>query len=181
MGLHWSWQPVTSQIPQGSILGPVLFNLFINDLDAGLEGILIKFADDTKLGGAVDTLEAERPCREVCRQLESWAITNHMRFDKVKCQILHLGHGSPGCTYRLGNKRLESSSAERDLGVLVDGKLNMSQRCALAAKRANRALGCTRPCAAAGRGRGLSRSALRWCGLTSSAVGSLGRHSALGI
>ena len=58
-----------------------------------------------------------------------------MKFNKGKCWILHLVHGNPVCTYRLGNERLDSSSAERNLGVLVHSKLSMSQQCALAAKR----------------------------------------------
>ncbi|KAJ7427892.1 rna-directed dna polymerase from mobile element jockey-like [Willisornis vidua] len=111
---------------KGSILGPVLCNIFINDLGAGLEGILSKFADDTKLAGAVDSLKGrEVPLRDL-NKLEGWIITNHMNFSEGKCQILHLGWNNPRCMDRLGNEMLESSAMEKDLGVLVDGKLNMS-------------------------------------------------------
>ncbi|RMC09754.1 hypothetical protein DUI87_13546 [Hirundo rustica rustica] len=65
-----------------------------------------------------------------------------MKFNKGKCQILHLGWGNPGCTDRLGNKRLESSSAERELEVLVDAKLNMSQQCP--GSQEDHVLGCIR-------------------------------------
>lgn len=66
-----------------------------------------------------------------------------MKFDKDKCQIQHLGWCHSRCAYRLDN-RLECSPAERHLGILIDGKLNVSQQCALVAKRANPTLGCIR-------------------------------------
>ncbi|KAJ7405738.1 rna-directed dna polymerase from mobile element jockey-like [Willisornis vidua] len=112
-----------------SIMGPELFNMFINDLDTELEGILSKFADGTKLGGAVDSLKGREALQGDLDKLQDWALINHMEFNKGNCWILHLGWGSPGCSYRLGNELLECSATERVLRVQVNGKLNMSQQC----------------------------------------------------
>jgi len=126
-------RPVTSSIPQRSALRPALFNIFVGDMDSGTECTLAKSANDTRLCGAANMLEGRDAIQRDLDRLERWAGANLMRFNEARCKLLHTGQGSPKNKYRLGREWIDNSPEEKDLGVLVDEKLNMAQQCALAA------------------------------------------------
>jgi len=117
---------VRSSVPQGSVLGQVLFNIFVGNMDSGIEYTLSQFADNTRLCGVVNMLEGRDAIRRHLDRLEGWARVIIMRFNKPKCKVQHMGQGNPRYQYRLGNERIESHPEEQDLGMLVDEKLSMS-------------------------------------------------------
>ena len=113
-----TWRPVMSSIPWGLVLGLVFFNIFVGDMDSGMECTLSKFGGDTKVSGTVDVLEGRDAIQRDLDRLEGWAHANPM--NKAKCKVLHLSQGSPKHRFRLGREWLESDCEEKDLEVSVD-------------------------------------------------------------
>lgn len=101
--------------------------LFNNDLDRGIKGTFSKFTDDTKLGRSADLLEGRKALQRNLDRLDGQVPSNYITSNKAKHQVLHLGHNNPMQRYKLGEKWLESCCAEKDLGLLVDSQLSMSQ------------------------------------------------------
>ncbi|CAM5138517.1 unnamed protein product [Natator depressus] len=129
------WREVTSGVPQGSVLGPILFNLFITDLGTKSGSVLIKFVDDTKLGHIANSEKEQDIIQEDLDDLVTWSNSNRMKFNREKCKVMHLGINKKNFSYKLGTHQLEVREEEKDLGVLVDRRMTMSHQCDMAVKK----------------------------------------------
>ena len=140
-GTSSGWREVTSGVPQGSVLGPLLFIIYINDLDLGLVSKISKFADDTKMGIDADSDAAVKQLQEDLRKVGEWSKKWQMPFNLDKCKIMHIDHKNKNEKYELLGKEIESVQQEKDLGVVITNDLKSSNQCIEAVKKAQKILG----------------------------------------
>jgi len=141
-GSFSDWAEVKSGVPQGSVLGPLLFIIFINDIDECAKdiSILLKFADDTKISNEASS-EANCALLQNCLdQLLQWADTWCMSFNTSKCKVLHVGRNNICHRYNMDGSILEETVRERDIGVIITNNLKPAQQCLEAARRAGAVL-----------------------------------------
>ena len=140
-GAESKWVRVTSGVPQGSVLGPVLFLIYINDIDCTVDTIIKKFADDTKLYGRVRTEEQALSIQSSLESVTKWGNEWQMLFNLDKCKVLHVGKNNIKHQYSMGGNPLDNVSEEKDLGITVTESFKSSKQCNIAAAKANRILG----------------------------------------
>ena len=101
-GVASGWELVLSVVPQGSVLGPVLFIVFIDDIDEGIRSTVLKFADDTKLGARVGSEEDRKRLRQDLFKLFKWSEDWKMLFNLDKCAVMHFRFANEGMEVKLG-------------------------------------------------------------------------------
>ena len=133
-GSFSSWASVISGIPQGSVLSPLLFVIYINEIDeyASRIDILLKFVYDTKLGNSALTARDCLKLQECLNRMFAWADTWGMRFNISKCKILNTDRNNMNHVYTMNGVPLEVTSKEWDIGVLATNTLKSSSQCAKA-------------------------------------------------
>jgi hypothetical protein len=139
------WINITSGVPQGSVLGPLLFLIYINDLPDMISSCIKLFADDTKLYRIVQTQEQTDMLQSDLTRLAEWSNVWQMEFNIDKCSVIHLGSHGQGSDYyvvRNGvNCPLRATEAERDLGIVIDSHLSFERHIEIIVNKANRQLG----------------------------------------
>ena len=104
----------------GSVLGPVLFTVYINDIDQGLFNLIKKFADDTKLiGKAKSEIDIDSIKSDLIK-LEEWSDKWLMKFNAEKCKVMHIGWQNKCAKYIIGAKEIGRVTAKKDFGVIID-------------------------------------------------------------
>ena len=139
-----SWKSVLSGVPQGSVMGPILFLVYINDLEDGVTGKILKFADDTKLFRKVKEIGDKQNLQDDMDTLDKWSEKWQMLFNFGKCKCLHTGPGNTGMNYEMGGTILSKTVKEKYLGVTVNANMKVSEQCRIAASKGNQIIGMIR-------------------------------------
>ena len=143
-GSKSSWSPVTSGIPQGSVLGPILFVCYINDMPEVADSSVHMFANDTKIYRQITTQTDQEILQTDLKQLKEWSKKWQLRFNEEKCKVMYLGRNNHKYEYVIAssgtNTTLGETTNERNLGVQVDPELKFDQHVELIANKANKML-----------------------------------------
>ena len=110
-----SWKSVLSGVPQGSVLGPILFLVYINYLEERVTGKILKFVNDTKLFRNTKEIGDKQKLQDDIDKLVRWSEKWHMLFNFGKCKCLHTGPGNTGMNYEMGGTILSKTVKEKRL------------------------------------------------------------------
>ena len=137
-----SWKSVWSGVPQRSVLGPIL--VYINDLEEGVTGTILKFADDTKLFRKTKEIGDKKKLQDYIDKLVRWSEKWQRLFNFGKYKCLHTGPGNTGIIYEMGGTILSKTVKEKYLGVSMNANMKVSEQCRLVASKGNQVLGMIR-------------------------------------
>ena len=138
------WSPVLSGVPQGSVLGPTLFIVYVNDLPSVVNSSVKIFADDTKVYRNVSTQEDRRLLQSDLDAVSRWSDIWQLPFNADKCTVLHIGSRNPENSYALNGLQLSKTESEKDLGIYVDPDLRFRRQAAGAVAKASQVLALIR-------------------------------------
>ena len=141
-----SWTSVTSGVPQGSVLGPILFIIYINDLIQVLKNSNIRlFADDAKIFKVISSQDDAINLQCDIDKVVNWTKIWKLEFNVSKCKVLHLGVSNNEYNYKMEHLNeitlLQSATEEKDLGVIFDNKLQFDQHIGSIVRKSNIVLG----------------------------------------
>ncbi len=132
---------MASGVPQSYVLGPVLFIIYINDIDVGLSSFISNFVDDTKTKNPIITDDDRMSLLEDLRKISEWSERWEMTFNVNKCHILRIGTRNQKSEYEMNDIKLESVQCVKDLHITFASSLKFSRQYKNAAGKANRMLG----------------------------------------
>ena len=139
-----NWKSVLSGVPQGLVLGPILFLIYINDLEDDISSKVLKFADDTKVFRKVTNDTDKQSLQNDLDKLVKWSEKRQILLFFGKCKCIHIGHGNMDEEYKMGDAVLCRTTQDKDLGVTFSADMKVSEQYGIAAFKGNQILGLIR-------------------------------------